>query len=197
MSAIKFVPISLDVATRVLVLLRDINTAKGWGAVDAALLSTSIGEAISIAGEHESDVEMLAAELLELIGRVSGRPLSTIPGPNSLAAAEEALSELAPVLGKVLHLPRAANTDAKALDAAVARGLADMPGPIAVRPFVELPQRPRQPAYREDPAVDVWAVPHPRELWCGHLVRAVEWDSPNSVRLILAAANPPVEDDSF
>jgi hypothetical protein len=196
MSAIKFVPISLDVATRVLVLLRDINTAKGWGAVDAALLSTSIGEAISIAGEHESDVEMLAAELLELISRVSGRSLSTSPGPNSLRDAEEALSDLAPVLGKVLHLPRAANTDAKTLDDAVARGLADMPGPVSMRPFVELKQRPRQAAYEELSTVDVWVVPRKDELWCGHIVRSVEYDSPTSVRLILAAA-PPGEDEPF
>jgi hypothetical protein len=200
MSAIKFVPIERDKATDVLVLLSEISKSGpslgAWQRERAQALSVVVGEAISIAGEHVSAAELLCAELLELIGRVSGRSLSTIPGPNSLAAAEEALSEMGPVLGKVLHLPRAANTDAKALDAAIARGLADMPGPISMRPFVELKQRPRQAAYDELSTVDVWVVPRKDELWCGHIVRSVEYDSPTSVRLILAAA-PPGEDEPF
>ncbi len=208
MTAIKLVPITLDVAMELLGMLRSIRQHPAFakrlgepGLPDPARLAsitTTIGEAISIAGEHESDVEMLCAELLGLIGRVSGRALSTIPGKGSLAAAEEALSEMGPVLGNVLHLPRAANTDAKALDAAVARGLADMPGPISMRVWVQTldeTARLRDGDYVEHDAVDVWTVPRERELWCGHRIVGVEWDSPSSVRLFLKA-NPP-EDTAF
>jgi hypothetical protein len=195
MTAIKFVPISLDVATGVLGLLRYAS-----GLIqhrdEAVRLTAMVGEAISIAGDHVDASEMLCSELLELIGRVSGRELSTIPGPNSLAEAEEALSDLAPVLGKVLELPRAANADPRAVDAAAARALADMPGPISMRPLVEKAQRPRQTAYDELDPVDVWAVPRTGEPWCGYIVRGVEWDSPKSVRLMLAA-KPAAGDIAF
>jgi hypothetical protein len=186
MSAIKFVPITLTTATDLLVLLRtDLAFVS-----EASRLTTILGEAISIAGEHVSEAEMLAAELLELIGRVSGRSLSTIPGNGSLAAAEDALSEMGPVLGKVLHLPRAANTDAKALDAAVARGLADMPGPIDLRAFV---RHPDGNCVELEP-VPVWCVPARGTLWCGCRVIDVE-GTPGKTTVILAA-NPP-EDIAF
>jgi hypothetical protein len=188
MTAIKFVPIPLDVAARLLVLLR------AYGAGDTAFplveihsLQVMLGEAISIAGEHFDANAMLCAELLELIGRVTGRRLSTIPGPGSLTAAANALSETVPLLGdNVLRLPPVPErASAEAIDAAVVRGLADMPGPIALRPFVARKQRPREPSYDELDTVDVWAVPHKGEPWCGYVVYGVDWDSPKSVRLFL------------
>jgi hypothetical protein len=211
MTAIKFVPIPLEVATLVLELLREADIAHGQlgrtypetiamlphlhpRAAKAAMV---IGEAISIAGEHVPAVELLCAELLELIGRVSGRAISTIPGETSLSEATEALSDLAPVLGKVLRLPPVPErASAEAIDAAVARGLADMPGPIALRPFVARKQRPREPSYDELDTVDVWAVPHKGEPWCGHVVLGVDWDSPSSVRLFLTA-KPAGEGEPF
>jgi hypothetical protein len=201
MTAIKFVPIPLDVATRLLVLLRPTNfagTLVPREAIEAAALTAIIGEAISIAGEHVPAVELLCAELLELIGRVSGRQISTIPGPGSLTAAANALSETVPMLGdNVLRLPPVPErASAEAIDAAVARGLADMPGPIALRPFVARKQRPREPSYDELDTVDVWAVPHKGEPWCGHVVLGVDWDSPSSVRLFLTA-KPAGEGEPF
>ena len=71
-----------------------------------------------------------------------------------------------------------------------------MPGPITIRPFVERRQRPREKSYDERDAVSVWAVPHVREVWCGHVVLAVEWDSPNSVRLVLTSKLSQ-EDDAW
>jgi hypothetical protein len=195
MTAIKFVPISLDVATDILLFFREADLDED-DIDDAHVLTRRIGEAISIAGEHVDSSEMLCSELLELIGRTTGRELSTIPGPNSLAEAEEALSDLAPVLGKVLELPRAANVDPRAFDAAAARALADMPGPISLRPLVEKAQRPRRGAYDELDAVEVWAVPRTGEPWCGYIVRGIEWDSPKSVRLMLAA-KPAAGDIAF
>jgi hypothetical protein len=196
MTAIKFVPIEREAAMRLLALLHAGRLEPRYMDVsEVNALSRLIGEAISIAGEHVSAAESLCAELLELIGRVSGRSLSTIPGDGSLAAAEEALSDLAPMLGKVLHLPRAANTDTKALDAAVARGLADMPGPISLRVWTPTPEADRfdHGEYTEADPVDVWAVPRERETWGGHRIVSIEWDSPTSVRMFLAALAPEVD----
>ena len=200
MSAIKFVPISLDVATRAISLLRAVSRSSELTNSDRAgadNLSMFLGEAISIAGEHVPASELLCAELLELIGRVTGRPLSTIPGPRSLAEATAALEDMAPVLGgTVLRLPpRPERETEQAIEAATTRALADMPGPISIRPFVERRQRPRERAYDELEAVDVWAVPRTGEVWCGHVVRSIEWDSPKSVRLILASKPPPGDID--
>jgi hypothetical protein len=157
MSAIKLVPVSLDVAIETLVVLRAFRIRPSTnqpGDPDlerVAVLIRTIGEAIAIAGEHRDANEMLVLELLELIGRTTGRQLSTIPGPTSLAEAEEALRDLAPVLGKVLSMPRAPEREsAKAIEAEAARALADMPGPISVRLWVD---------HVEREPFDTWAVP--------------------------------------
>jgi hypothetical protein len=194
MTAIKFVPIPLDVATDALVVFQYLqaNSNSERDKIVAGRLAIKVGEAISIAGEHVSTAELLCAELLELIGRVSGRALSTIPGDGSLAAAEEALSEMAPVLGKVLHLPRAANTDAGALDAAVARGLADMPGPTSVQPF-EVTAK----GHVALPARDRWVVPRKGERWGGRLVLEVDHGDGEGQSICLFLQENPPEGEPF
>jgi hypothetical protein len=194
MTAIKFVPISLDVAHELLLFFREADLDED-DLDDAHALTRRIGEAIAIAGEHVDVNAMLVAELLELIGRVTGRPLSTIPGPRSLAEATAALEDMAPVLGgTVLRLPpRPERETEQAIEAATARALADMPGPISMRVFVEC--RESFDGQTEHEPVDVWAVPREREEWGGFRVKRVAWDSPNRACLFLAA-NPP-EDVTF
>jgi hypothetical protein len=199
MTAIKFVPLSLDVATRTLVVLREVRraTQDEFGDptyLEASELTKVFGEAISIAGEHVPASELLCAELLELIGRVTGRPISTIPGPSSLAEATAALEDMAPVLGgTVLRLPpRPERETEQAIEAATTRALADMPGPISLRPFVVSPR-----GHLALDAVDRWAVPRKGERWGGYLVLDVDWDGAGSHSACLFLQAKPPEDIDF
>jgi hypothetical protein len=98
----------------------------------------------------------MASELLEASGRATGRQLSTVATWANVKAAVEALEHTRPVLttipGNLLTLPRAPEREtAKAIEAETARALADMPGPLDIRIFVDGTEWPPRTS---------WAAPH-------------------------------------
>jgi hypothetical protein len=116
-----------------------------------------IGEAAAIAGEHVDEHEMWCMELLECVGQATGRALSTIATRENLLLAKDALSHTVPVLGaNVITLPLApARETAASMDAAAAKAVLDMAGPLSVRLWVD---------QREVDPFETWAAPREREV---------------------------------
>ncbi len=155
MTANDFAPIPSKTAGDLLALCGELRSIPIYRA-RADALCRELGEALSIAGEHRSHFEMMCAELLEATGRATGRPIPTIATRANVKAALEALEHTAPVLANVVALPRAPEREtAKAIEAEAARALADMPGPISVRLWVD---------HVEREPFDTWAAPHDREV---------------------------------
>lgn len=128
-----FAPISSKMAADILALLGELRSVPAYrNRADA--LCTQLGESLAIAGEHRSHFEMMCMELLEGVGRATGRPLSTIATVASVKAATEALEHTAPVLGDnvVSMLARTPTRDTQAnIEAAAARAFRDYPAPLS------------------------------------------------------------------
>lgn len=93
-------------------------------------LCTELGEAIY--GEHRHHFELMCAELLEAVGRATGRRLSTVATVASVKAAVDALEHTAPVLATNVVELRAPTRDTQAhIEAAASRAVADAPAPIS------------------------------------------------------------------
>lgn len=80
---------------------------------DADELAQALADALERDESAPDHPASIAGELLEAIGRASGRTLPTVATLHSLSQAREALAELTPVLGaaKVVELPRAVTRD--------------------------------------------------------------------------------------
>jgi hypothetical protein len=137
MTAIKFVPISGQLAGDLLILLGELQAYPAFR-FRAADLCKTLGEASTIAGDHRSDFEMMCCELIGAANGATGRQIETVATWANVKAARDALEHTAPVLGNVIALPRAPDREtAASIDAAVAKALLDLSGPISVRRWVD------------------------------------------------------------
>lgn len=126
-----FAPISSQLAGDLLSLCGELRSIPAYR-TRADALCTQLGEALAIAGEHRSHFEMMAMELLEAIGRATGRPISTIATVASVKAATDALEHTAPVLAPNVVQLRAPSRDTQAnIEAAAAKAFADSPPPLS------------------------------------------------------------------
>jgi hypothetical protein len=150
------VPLSGKAAESLLALLGDMD-AYPLLKHRAADLRSIVGEAMAIAGEHVSEHEMWCMELLECVGQATGRMLSTIATRENVRLAKDALSHTVPVLGaNVIAMPLAPTRETAAnIDAAAAKAVLDMAGPLSVRLWVD---------QREVDPFETWAAPREREV---------------------------------
>lgn len=185
---VKTAPISVDLANRLIQFLHPLTGRGDYTGDEARYLSRTLGEALAIVSEHRERVELLGAELVEAVGRATGRTLRTELTPATLAECTEALADTRPVLGaEVINLPLAPERDTqRALEAAAARMFADMPPPISVRVAVF-----EHGTYTEAVPFDAWQVPRAGETlyatWDGHTeqvrVDRVQWDNGHAALL--------------
>lgn len=191
MSTNDFAPIPSKTAGDLLSLLGELRAMPTYRS-RADALCVELGEALAIARDHRSHFEMMCMELLEATGRATGRQISTMATRENVKIALDALDHTVPVLGgSVIELPRVPERETqRSIDSAVSRAMLDMLAPITMRVFAELRQRPGQPSHEEYAPVNVWSVPRVGEVWCSAIVRAVEYDSPNTVRLIVRQLPP-------
>lgn len=123
----------------------------------ADALCTELGEALAIAGDHRHHFELMCAELLEAVGRATGRPISTLATVANVKAALAALEHTAPVLGTNVVGLRAPTRDTQAhIEAAASRAMADAPAPLSAILVVD-------GNVIADP-VDMWQVPAAGQL---------------------------------
>ena len=128
----------------------------------------------------------IASELLEAIGRASGRTLSTTPSLHALRSAREALAELAPTLGApVIQMPRAVHPNTKSdIAAEVSRQIEELQRPITL--IVQ--ERGMPPGEAESVAV----VPRIREavLVHGEMMRVVDVQHCGTHVIVIVEAQP-------
>lgn len=149
-------PISSKTAGDLLALLGELRSIPIYRSRADALCRT-LGEALSIAGDHHSHFELMCMELLEGIARATGRPIPTLATVANVKAATDALEQTCPVLGNVIAMPRVPDRDTtKAIEAETARALADMTPPCAVTLWVD--------HVRQKDSFDCWAPPREREV---------------------------------
>lgn len=127
-----FAPISPKTAGDLLALCGELRSVPAYRA-RAGALCTELGEALAIAGEHRQHFEMWCMELLEGIGRATGRDISTMATIANVKAAVEALEHTAPVLGtNVIAMPRAPERETMAaIEAAANRAFVDSLPPLS------------------------------------------------------------------
>jgi hypothetical protein len=150
---LRMVPISGKTAGDLLAFLGQVRATTQSLRFEADALCKLVGEAMSIAGDHRSDHELMCCELIAASNGASGRQIETVATWANVNAARDALEQdCAPVLGaNVISLPRAPERDTAAtVDAAVAKALLDLPGPISVRRWVD---------HVEIDPIETWAAP--------------------------------------
>jgi hypothetical protein len=151
----KYAPITMETAAELVEELRPLLRHPDGDR--ARRLFREVGEAMGIAAEYREHVELLGAELVELIARITGRTIETPLSRRTLEQCAAALEEMTPVLGAtVIELPRAPErATLRAVEAAANEAVARMPPPISVRLWVDLVER---------LSFDDWEAPRKGEL---------------------------------
>ncbi len=137
----ELVPIRPALATTIIALLGKLKDYPAFRHEGAEIV-TELGEAISIAHDFEHRLGMYGAELICAVNGATGRQIETTLTADTVKQAKAALEQTAPVLGNVIALPRAPEREtAASIDAAVAKALLDLRGPISVRRWVDHVER--------------------------------------------------------